>query len=39
MKNQKRNIMEESARICREKIYDLQDLQAGDFDGLIIPGG
>jgi len=34
-----RNVLVESARIARGKIKDLKDLNAGDFDGLVIPGG
>ncbi len=35
----KRNVLEESARICRGDIKDLKDVKASDFDALILPGG
>ena len=31
--------MQESARIARGNVKDLNDLSAGDYDALIIPGG
>ena len=34
-----RNLIEESARICRGDIKDLSELNSKDFDGLIFPGG
>jgi enhancing lycopene biosynthesis protein 2 len=34
-----RNVLEESARIARGKISDLADLNADDFDALVVPGG
>ena len=34
-----RNVMQESARIARGNVKDLNDLSAGDYDALIIPGG
>ncbi|MFT6984804.1 MAG: enhancing lycopene biosynthesis protein 2 [Psychromonas sp.] len=34
-----RNVLEESARIARGEIEDLAQLNASDFDALIIPGG
>ena len=34
-----RNVMQESARIARGDVKDLNDLSAGDYDALIIPGG
>ena len=34
-----RNIQEESARIARGNINELKDLNADNFDSLIIPGG
>nr|WP_321404059.1 isoprenoid biosynthesis glyoxalase ElbB [uncultured Desulfobacter sp.] len=34
-----RNVLVESARIARGNIKDLKDVQAGDMDALIIPGG
>ncbi|MDM8516993.1 isoprenoid biosynthesis glyoxalase ElbB [Desulfobacterales bacterium HSG16] len=36
---EKRNILEESARIARGEIKNLKDVSAEDIDGLIIPGG
>lgn len=36
---QKRNVLEESARIARGKIQDLRQFQAHEFDALIFPGG
>lgn len=36
---EKRNVLVESARICRGQIEDLKNLRAGDFDGLAFPGG
>lgn len=37
--NEKRNVLEESARIARGKIKPLSAFKASDFDALIIPGG
>ncbi|MFN3343254.1 MAG: isoprenoid biosynthesis glyoxalase ElbB [Flavobacteriales bacterium] len=37
--NEKRNALVEAARIARGEIKDLCTYEAGDFDGLIIPGG
>jgi len=34
-----RNVLVESARIARGEIKDLKDVQAGDLDALIMPGG
>lgn len=34
-----RNIMSESARICRGQIEEISQLNPDDFDGLIFPGG
>lgn len=34
-----RNVLIESARIARGKIQDIEKVQAGDLDGLILPGG
>ncbi len=34
-----RSVLEESSRITRGNIKDLQDLKAEHFDALIIPGG
>ncbi len=36
---EKRNVLVESARIARGEIKDLKDVQAGNLDALIIPGG
>jgi len=36
---EKRNVLVESARIARGEIKDLKDVQAGDMDAIIIPGG
>lgn len=36
---QSRNVLVESARIARGKIKDVTQLQVGDFDALILPGG
>src|SRR5690606_20319225 len=38
-KKESRNVLEEAARVARGKISDLTQLQAADFDGLVIPGG
>ncbi len=37
--NEKRNVLVESARIARGKIKDIKDVQAGDLDALVLPGG
>jgi enhancing lycopene biosynthesis protein 2 len=37
--DEKRNVLVESARIARGDIKNLKDYNAGDYDGLIIPGG
>ncbi len=34
-----RNVMEESARITRGDVYDLEELNPNLFDGIAIPGG
>jgi len=36
---EKRNVLVESARIARGKIKALKEFKAGDFDGLLFPGG
>jgi enhancing lycopene biosynthesis protein 2 len=36
---EKRNVLEESARIARGKIRDLKQVSADDIDALILPGG
>lgn len=38
-KEETRNVLEESARIARGKVAPLSELNAADFDGLVIPGG
>lgn len=37
--SEKRNMLIESARIARSDVKPLSELQANDFDGIIIPGG
>ena len=37
--DQRRNVLEESARIARGEISDIKELKSKDFDALIIPGG
>jgi len=37
--NEKRNVLEESARITRGNVVDVASVSVGDLDGLIIPGG
>ncbi|MDI5932324.1 isoprenoid biosynthesis glyoxalase ElbB [Halomonas sp. M4R5S39] len=34
-----RNVLEESARLARGEISSLDELEAGDFDAVILPGG
>ena len=34
-----RNVMEESARIARGNVKNLEELKAADYDVLLIPGG
>jgi enhancing lycopene biosynthesis protein 2 len=36
---QKRNVLEESARIARGEIKDLSELRVEEFDALVFPGG
>ena len=36
---QRRNVLEESARIARCEIQDIADVQADELDALIFPGG
>ncbi|RXJ73944.1 isoprenoid biosynthesis protein ElbB [Veronia nyctiphanis] len=36
---ERRNILVEAARIARGKIEDINELNAEEFDGLVIPGG
>jgi len=37
--DQKRNVLNESARIARGEIKDLSTIKASDIDGIIFPGG
>lgn len=37
--DEQRNVLIESARIARGKIKDIKEFSAGEFDGLIFPGG
>ncbi len=37
--NEKRNVLEESARIARGDIKDLKDFNINNFDAVIFPGG
>jgi enhancing lycopene biosynthesis protein 2 len=37
--NENRNVLVESARIARGKIKPLSELNAKDYDGIILPGG
>ncbi|NTU53510.1 MAG: isoprenoid biosynthesis glyoxalase ElbB, partial [Chlorobiaceae bacterium] len=39
MEHETRNVLTESARICRGAISDLREIDASLLDGLIIPGG
>lgn len=39
MEGETRNVLVESARLCRGEIKDLAELNPDEFDGLIIPGG
>jgi len=34
-----RNVLAESARICRGNIKDLSEFRAQDFEGIVFPGG
>jgi enhancing lycopene biosynthesis protein 2 len=36
---EKRNVLQESARIARGEISDIENLRAENFDGLVFPGG
>lgn len=36
---QSRNVLTESARIARGKVRDVAQVEAGELDGLILPGG
>ena len=37
--DEKRNVMTEAARIARGNIQDVRNVNAGDIDALVIPGG
>lgn len=37
--SEKRNILEESARIARQQVSPLTDLRERDFDAVVFPGG
>ncbi|MCK9499428.1 MAG: isoprenoid biosynthesis glyoxalase ElbB, partial [Bacteroidales bacterium] len=37
--NETRNVLVESARIARGNIKDIKELNAKDFDALVLPGG
>ncbi|OYT96067.1 MAG: isoprenoid biosynthesis protein ElbB [Pseudomonas sp. PGPPP3] len=37
--NERRNVLVESARIARGAVRDVRELQASEFDALILPGG
>lgn len=37
--SEKRSVLQESARIARGQVKNLDQLHAGDFDGLVFPGG
>ena len=37
--NETRNVLVESARIARGKIFDLKEYDANNFDALLFPGG
>jgi enhancing lycopene biosynthesis protein 2 len=37
--NESRNVLVESARICRGNIKDIKDVDPASLDGLIFPGG
>ncbi|WP_206483251.1 isoprenoid biosynthesis glyoxalase ElbB [Thalassotalea sp. G2M2-11] len=39
MTSESRNVLEESARIARGDIEDVEQLNADEFDALIVPGG
>lgn len=39
MEGESRNVLVESARLCRGNIKPLSDLNVDEFDGLIFPGG
>ncbi len=37
--DEKRNVLVESARIARGEVKDIKELNADDFDALVLPGG
>lgn len=37
--NEARNVLKEAARIARSDVRPLSELDAGDFDALVLPGG
>jgi enhancing lycopene biosynthesis protein 2 len=37
--SEKRNVLVESARICRGKIHELSELKESEFDAVVFPGG
>ncbi len=37
--NEKRNVLIESARIARGNIKKIEDLEANEFDAIVLPGG
>ncbi len=37
--NEKRNVLQESARLARGEVIDIADAKPADYDALIIPGG
>ena len=39
VENQKRNVLEESARIVHGKIKDISQVKPSELDGIIFPGG
>ena len=39
VENETRNVLVESARICRGNIKDIKEAKVSDFDALIFPGG
>ena len=39
IKPSKRDVLSESARLVRGNVMPIQDVQASNYDGLIVPGG
>lgn len=37
--NEKRNVLIESARIARDNIDEVKNINVNDFDGIVLPGG